>query len=49
MATWRIEIGKKQMLDAIRSPATIKVDAVTAATPKKQDGDPYRKPSVPVR
>ncbi len=49
MATWWIDIGKKQMLDAIRSPATIKVDAVTTATPKKQDGDPYRKPSVPVR
>jgi hypothetical protein len=49
MATWRIEIGKKQMLDAIRSPATIKVDAVTAATPKKQDSDPYRKSSIPVR
>ncbi len=48
MATWRIDIKKKQMLDAIRTPATIKVDAVTTASPKMQGEDPYRN-SVPVR
>lgn len=48
MATWRIEVGKKKILDAIRSPATIKVDAVTTASPKTPGDDPYRN-SIPVR
>lgn len=49
MASWRIEVGKKALLDAIRAPATIKVDAVTMATPKKQDGDSDPPTTVPIR
>ncbi len=49
MAVWKIEASKKTLLDIIRAPATIKVDAITMATPKKPGGDPYPQSSVPIR
>jgi hypothetical protein len=35
LAVWKIDINKKHLLDVIRSPATITVDAVTTPTPKE--------------
>jgi hypothetical protein len=45
-----ITVGRAELLDAVRSPATIKVDAVTAATPKKDTPETWKqKPQAGAR